>query len=98
METRSMNDEAFDDLMAALKWGVELDLTDNQRAAIKPLCIQLCEPAIPSWRLKDEAVKKREALARANELETRVAELEGVLRNKRQEFAFRRGVDKCTSR
>jgi hypothetical protein len=96
----SANDEALEDLLGTLRWALEIEWTDEQRAAIKPLCVKIAgsEPTIPSWRLSDEPAKKRAAISRAEKAEARVAELEGVLRNKRQEFVFRRGVDKRISR
>jgi hypothetical protein len=45
---------------------------------------------VPSWRLKQEAERRRAADKRIKELEQRVAELEAVLRNKRDEWVFRR--------
>lgn len=44
----------------------------------------LTDAAVPSWRLKEEAEKRRKA-------EARVAELEQALKSKRDEFVFRRG-------
>jgi hypothetical protein len=79
------NQEALEDLLGTLRWALEIEWTDQQRAAIKPLCIQLAgdlsagEPAIPPWRLRAESEKKRQALARVNELEARVAELDKAL-------------------
>ena len=46
--------------------------------------------SVPSWRLKQEAERRRAAEQRVTELEVRVAELEAVLKNKRDEFVFRR--------
>lgn len=81
--------EDFEDLKATLKWGAELQLTDAQRKALSGLCARICgrgfeETSIPSWRLKEEADKRRAA-------EKRVAELEAALKSRRDEFVFRRG-------
>jgi hypothetical protein len=45
---------------------------------------------IPSWRLREEAEKRRAAEKRVEELEQRVAELERALKSRRDEFVFRR--------
>jgi hypothetical protein len=45
---------------------------------------------VPSKRLKEEADKKRAALARVKELEQRVRELEEALKSVRSEWQFRR--------
>jgi hypothetical protein len=46
---------------------------------------------VPSWRLAEEAGKRRELEARVRELEARNAELEAIQRSHRQEWVFRRG-------
>jgi hypothetical protein len=84
-----ITDDAFLDLRAALQWGSGLELTDEQRAELIPLCIKITqlselrrereEARIPSWRLKEEADAKRAALARAEKAEQRVAELEAKM-------------------
>ena len=46
---------------------------------------------VPSWRLAEEAAKKRELLAENKALKDRIAELELVLKANRQEWVWRRG-------
>jgi hypothetical protein len=48
------------------------------------------ELRVPSWRLREEAEKRRAAEARIAELEQRIAELERALKSRRDEFVFRR--------
>src|SRR6476469_9251724 len=77
--TVQMADEAFDDLLASLRWGAELPLTREQRAEVKDLCCRIAGLSvanIPSYRLKEEAEAKRAALERAAAAEQRVKELE----------------------
>jgi hypothetical protein len=45
---------------------------------------------VPSWRLREEAEKRRKAEKRVSELEFRVKELELALKSRREEFVFRR--------
>jgi hypothetical protein len=86
----SANEEVFTDLKVALEWGAGLELTDEQRATIKPLLIQLAgnlgagEPAIPPSRLRAESEKKRQALVRAEKAERRLAEVELALKASRE--------------
>ena len=77
-----MSDD-YADLLATLRWGATLDLTAEQRKGLEGLCCRI-GGCVPSWRLKETAEAKRTA-------QGRVAELEAVLRNKRQEWVFRRG-------
>jgi hypothetical protein len=35
------NQEPLEDLLGTLRWALEIEWTDEQRTAIKPLCIQL---------------------------------------------------------
>ena len=64
----NMNED-FEDLLASLRWAAELPLAPSQRESLKELCLRIAgispEPSIPSWRLKQEADAKREAIARA---------------------------------
>lgn len=76
-----LNDD-YDDLLATLRWGVTLELSDDQRKALEPLCCKI-GGCVPSGRLKQEAEAKRAA-------QGRLKELESVLRNKRDEWVFRR--------
>jgi hypothetical protein len=71
----------FEDLKASLEWGATLDLMPLQRAKLKNLCLKIAgsEPSIPSWRLKEEADARRDAVARAEAAEKRVEELEAKL-------------------
>ena len=48
------------------------------------------ENRVPSWRLREEAGKRRTAEKRVNELEFRVKELELALKPNRDEWVFRR--------
>jgi hypothetical protein len=48
------------------------------------------EAKVPSFRLREEAEKRRAAEGRVEELEQRVAELERALKSRRDEFVFRR--------
>ena len=75
-----MTDEAYDDLKAALTWGVTLDLSTDQRLSLRDLCSkiagtliegQFTGPGVPSWRLKEEAEKRRRAEARVASLSWR---------------------------
>lgn len=85
-------DEDFKDLLVTLEWAVGLPLTPEQRSQIKDLCCRLArvKPGVPSDRLREEAEKKREAIARAESAEKRANELEAALRNRREEWVFRR--------
>ena len=77
--TMQMADDAFEDLLASLRWGAELPLTREQRAEVKDLCCRIAGLSvanISSWRLKEEAEAKRAALERAAKAEQRVKELE----------------------
>ena len=74
-----MTDEAYDDLKAALTWGATLDLSTDQRLSLPDLCSkigtltegQFTGPGVPSWRLKEEAEKRRRAEARVASLSWR---------------------------
>jgi hypothetical protein len=48
------------------------------------------ENRVPSWRLREEAEKRRAAEKRVAELEFRVKELELALKAGREEWVFRR--------
>ena len=48
------------------------------------------EKRVPSWRLREEAGKRRAAEKRVAELEFRMKELELALKAQRQEWCFRR--------
>lgn len=48
------------------------------------------ELRVPSWRLREEAEKRRKAERRCAELEFRNKELELALKARREEFVFRR--------
>jgi hypothetical protein len=94
-----MADESYIDLLEALKWGVQLELTADQRACLREYCSKIAGtltegefqgPGVPSWRLKQEAENKRAAIARAVAAEQRVAELEAALKADRDEWVFRR--------
>jgi hypothetical protein len=81
---KAKRNEDYEDLLAALKWGASLPLDDEQRAELGPICAKITgEMAIPPWRLREEADKRRAA-------EKRVAELEEALKAGRQEWVFRR--------
>jgi hypothetical protein len=93
-------DEGYVDLLEALKWGVQLDLTDGQRTCLREYCSKIAGtltegefqgPGVPSWRLKEEAERRRAAEAKLRPLEARVAELELAMKSKRDEWQFRRG-------
>jgi hypothetical protein len=74
------------DLKATLEWGAELPLTVEQRKSLKDLCCAIAGisgAGVPSWRLKEEAERRRAA-------EERVTEVEAVLKNMRDEWVFRR--------
>jgi predicted Zn-dependent protease len=61
-------DQATHDLLASLRWGAELPLTREQRAQVKDLCFRIAGLSvanIPSYRLKEEAEAKREAVREA---------------------------------
>jgi hypothetical protein len=75
-----MSDD-FKDLKATLEWGSKLELTPLQRAELKNLCLKIAgsESSIPSWRLKEEADARRDAVARAEAAEKRVEELQTKL-------------------
>ena len=74
-------------LLETLRWGATLELTQDQREGLRGLCSTICgthvEARVPSWRLKQEAEKRRAA-------EQRVEELEAALKASREEFVFRR--------
>jgi hypothetical protein len=74
-------DADFQDLKGTLEWGSKLELTPLQRAELKYLCFKITgsEASIPSWRLKEEAGARRDAVARAEAAEKRVEELEAKL-------------------
>jgi hypothetical protein len=83
-----MADESYIDLLEALKWGVQLELTADQRTCLREYCSKIAGtltegefqgPGVPSWRLKQEAEAKRKAQAR-------VAELEAALKANRDEW------------
>ena len=91
--------EDYSDLRASLEWGANLELTPLQRSGLRKLCLVIAgvdqssqlraevakvDAAVPSWRLAQEAEKRRKA-------EARVAELELALKSSRQEWVFRRG-------
>jgi hypothetical protein len=48
------------------------------------------ELRVPSWRLREEAGKRRAAEARIAELEQRLAEAESIIKSQREEWVFRR--------
>lgn len=48
------------------------------------------EIRVPSWRLKEEADRRRRAEARVIELEQQVRELQAALKASREEWVFRR--------
>jgi hypothetical protein len=81
-----MNDDYLD-LLETLRWGANLELTQDQRSSLRDLCSMICgihmEARVPSWRLAEEAEKRRKA-------EHRVGELEAVLKAGRDEWVFRR--------
>jgi hypothetical protein len=92
-------DEGYIDLLEALKWGVQLELTDGQRTCLREYCSKIAGtltegeftgPGVPSWRLKEEAERRRVAEAKLRPLEARVAELEQALKANRDEWVFRR--------
>jgi hypothetical protein len=58
-------DDAFEDLSAALEWGSQLDLSDEQRNKLAGYCCKIAGiltsttvVGIPSWRLAEEAEGK----------------------------------------
>ena len=64
-----MADDAFEDLLASLRWGAELPLTREQRAQVKDLCFRIAGLSvanIPSYRLMEAAKAKRAALELEN--------------------------------
>ena len=75
-----MNND-FRDLKATLEWGSKLELTPLQRAELKNRCLKIAgsDPSISSWRLKEEADARSDAVARAEAAEKRVEELEAKL-------------------
>jgi hypothetical protein len=74
-----MSDD-FKDLKATLEWGSKLELTPLQRAELKNLCLRIAgSEYLPSWRLKEEADARRDAVARAEAAEKRVEELQAKL-------------------
>jgi hypothetical protein len=83
--------EAFEDLKASLTWGATLELSDEQRAELRGLCAKIVGDFVPSWRLKQEADKRRAAEEPFKALVKRVEALEAALKEKRAEFVFRRG-------
>jgi hypothetical protein len=92
-------DEGYLDLLESLKWGAKLDLTDGQRDCLREYCSRIAGtliegefqgPGVPTWRLKEEADKRRAAEARLKPLEARVKELERAMQSKRDEWQFRR--------
>jgi hypothetical protein len=87
-----MYDDDFLDVVSSLKWAASLDLSPDQRASLKSMCCELAgiSEGIPSYRLKQEAEAKRQALARAEKAEERVRELEAALKSRRDEWMFRR--------
>jgi hypothetical protein len=51
----SGNEEALEDLLGTLRWALEIERTDDQRAAIKPLCVKIAgsdtyDPKLASQR------------------------------------------------
>jgi hypothetical protein len=92
-----MTDEAFEDLAAALEWGAQLDLTPEQRSKLAGACHKIAgtltapEAGVPSWRLRQEAERRRAAEEALKPLQERVAELERALKATRNEWCFRRG-------
>jgi hypothetical protein len=46
---------------------------------------------VPSWRLAEEAQKRRDLQAKLEAAERRIAELETALKASRSEWVFRRG-------
>jgi hypothetical protein len=86
-----MTDQTFEDLRLALTWGATLDLTEEQRKSLAALCSKICgEGFVPSWRVKQEADRRRAAEEPLKALETRVEALEAALKANREEWVFRR--------
>ena len=80
-------DEDFNDVIASLRWAAELPLTPEQRLSLKELCCQIAGisgAGVTSFRLKEEAEAKRQAIERAEAGERRLAELELREKNKLQ--------------
>jgi hypothetical protein len=76
--------ETYEDLKASLEWAATLDLTQEQRASLRDLCIKITgDRLIPAYRLAESHKLKKEAVARAEAAERRVIELEGALKYKR---------------
>ena len=63
-----MTDEFFADLKASLEWGASLELNDNQRADLRPLCAKITH-MVPLWELRREREKRQAAEKRVAELE-----------------------------
>jgi hypothetical protein len=85
-----MSDD-YADLRASLEWGATLELTEEQRKSLAVLCGKICgEGFVPSWRVKQEADRRRAAEEPLKALETRVEALEAALKANREEWVFRR--------
>ena len=69
-------------LLAALRWGAQLPLTQKQRYELEGLCCKI-GACVPRVRLKQEAEAKRAA-------EKRESEVEAALKSRREEWVFRR--------
>jgi hypothetical protein len=75
------NQEALEDLVATLRWALEVPWSDQERSEFSPLCHRLSD-GVPRPLLLQQREKRREAEKRAAELDRALKASRDWLRTK----------------